>query len=67
MSEHTPGPWIAASHQSHIVGIPIVGPDGRSIGFAATLASVTPEGREFNEHSLTCECRADGSRPDDAR
>ena len=31
MTGHTPGPWMAASGPSSIVGWPIVGPGGRAI------------------------------------
>jgi hypothetical protein len=31
MSKHTPGPWVASSRNSSVVGWPVVGRNGRSI------------------------------------
>lgn len=49
MTGHTPGPWMAASGPSSIVGWPIVGPGGRAI------ASLTWWPREHYQPDVTDE------------
>lgn len=45
MTKHTPGPWVASSRNSSVVGWPIVGRNGRSIcnlTMPPRAVSVTP-------------------------
>lgn len=50
----TPGPWMAAAKPSSVVGLPIVGPMGRSI---ANVSDFATPGTPYNEDQAEAEAK----------
>ena len=60
MGKHTPGPWLAASKASSIVGRPVVGPNGEAIANVHEMMA-RPEGiddKKWASYKAACDANA---------